>query len=188
MTREYYEKHVRPNVKTGDLMLFRGKSLLAKTIQYFDDAKWNHIGVVFRTAGRFFIVDSNRRGVHPEFLSERCMDNVEVAVIRPRTAFHQEKQKAMCKLMSEADAGIKYDFSLLARIAIARKTGVDLAALGNEKKDICSEFARRYALKVGMTHYDNRPNWITPQDFVRMHNSQAAELIEFGKEADAQLR
>jgi hypothetical protein len=167
MERVYYENEIRPLVKPGDILLFRGHHLLARTIQYFDSAYYNHVGVVFEAHGRLFIIDSNARGVHPELLSDRCLGYDDVGIIRPLAAA-SEKRAALDKVMAAADDGIKYDFTLLPRIAIARTLRRDVAkGMGSERRDICSEFAARYAHELCGTCY-NTGGWITPQDFVRL--------------------
>lgn len=167
MTREFYNNNVRPFVQSGDIILFRGKRLLAKTIQFFDKARYNHIGVVYESMGRFFIIDSNANGVHPDFLSQRCEEYVEVAILRPCEKFASKINSAIESIMGLADEKIKYDFLLLPRIAIARKLGIDFKRLGDDKRDICSEWARRYARALGATCFDNG-TWITPEDFLRL--------------------
>lgn len=171
MTREFYNQAIRPHVKSGDIILFRGRRLLARTIQFFDNARYNHIGVVYESLGRFFIIDSNANGVRPDFLSERCLDYVEVAILRPNEKYTSKIHGAIESILALADEKIKYDFLLLPRIAIARKLGIDLLKLGNERRDICSEWARRYASALGATCYDNG-TWITPQDFIRLANGE----------------
>lgn len=176
MTREFYNENVRPNVRSGDIMLFRGKHLLARTIQFFDNARYNHIGVVYESLGRFFIIDSNENGVRPDFLSERCMKYDEVAVLRPNEKYKCNINSAIESIMALADQRIKYDFLLLPRIAIARKLGIDIKQLGEENRDICSEWARRYARALGVTCYDNN-SWITPEDFIRLGQDHFTRII-----------
>lgn len=176
MTRQFYNQNVRPFVQSGDIMLFRGKHLLARTIQFFDSARYNHIGVVYESYGRFFIIDSNASGVAPDFLSERCMEYVEVAILRPCEKYTSRINSAIESIIAMADEKIKYDFLLLPRIAIARKLGIDIKPLGDEKRDICSEWVRRYARALGATCYDNG-NWITPQDFIRLSHDSFKRIL-----------
>lgn len=176
MKREHYEKHVRPFVKNGDIMLFRGRRLLARTIQFFDGAYYNHVGVVYESAGRFMIIDSNRRGVHPEFLSDRCMGYGDVGILRPAEKYTPGIPAAIETVMKIADDGVKYDFLLLPRIAIARKLGIDIKRLGADHRDICSEWTRRYAQALGATCYDNG-TWITPQDFMRLRGTDFLPVL-----------
>lgn len=176
MTREFYNENVRPLVKNGDIMLFRGKRLLAKTIQYFDSAKFNHVGVVFESAKRFFIIDSNARGVRPDFLSDRCIGYEEVSILRPHKHSSEEINLAIESIMGLADEKIRYDFLLLPRIAISRKLKIDLQRLGTDKRDICSEWTRRYAQALGVKCFDNG-TWITPQDFLRLPCDELIKVL-----------
>jgi len=176
MTREFYNENVRPHVRSGDIMLFRGKHLLARTIQFFDNARYNHIGVVYESLGRFFVIDSNENGVRPDFLSERCMKYEEVAVLRPCQKYSGNINQAIESIMSLADEKINYDFWLLPRIALSRKFGIDFLRLGSDNRDICSEWTRRYARALGATCYDNG-TWITPQDFIRLAQDNFIRVI-----------
>jgi len=176
MTRQFYNENVRPKIQSGDIMLFRGNHLLARAIQFFDSARYNHIGVVYESLGRFFIIDSNEKGVRPDFLSERCMKYEEVAILRPIGKYTANINSAIESIMALADEKIKYDFLLLPRIAIARKLGIDIKRLGEENRDICSEWTRRYVQALGITCYDNG-SWITPQDFIRLGQEHFVRII-----------
>lgn len=162
---------VRSQINNGDLMLFRGDTLLGKIIRNLDGAYYNHIGLVFAANGRLMILDSNAPGVEPEFLSTRLQKYDEFCIVRPSSAKWTTDQinTAVTNVMDRAAAKhIKYDFSLLLEIAIQRKTGEDLP-MNNDNRDICSEFAYRYCqqLNPAMICYTKvQTNYITPWDFI----------------------
>jgi hypothetical protein len=170
---EKYAK-TRGEISNGDIILFRGRHLLSKLIQYFDKCYYNHAGIVFKANDRIFIIDSVAKGVHPEFLSRRMEEYLDFCVVRPSGFKKSDVSRAMSDVMDKSESGIKYDVWMLLRIAIFRKFGKDFKNLGKPDKDTCSEFARRYADCLGTTCYSEKnmikktgAPWITPQDFIR---------------------
>ncbi len=162
-------------LKSGDIVLFRGTSLLSRSIQYFDKAYYNHIGIIDKHRNDFIIIDSNAQGVKPDWLSLRLGEYIDACVIRPIRPQH-ELDWAIEDVSRKAAKGIKYDYALLPRIAISRKFGVEVKRLGSDKRDICSEFVKRYTSVLGIECY-NKEGWITPQDFLRYLNPNEIEII-----------
>lgn len=173
ITEKY--KRARPYIKNGDIVLFRGKHLLAKLIQYFDSAYYNHIGVVFESEGHLMIMDSNGKGVRPDFLSERIRGYVDFCILSPKRN-GEEINIALDYAFTRGDIGTKYDFFLLPRIAIIKKLKIDFTGFGSETRDICSEFARYYTDCLSINCYKNIP-LITPQDFIRSRNKEEVSLL-----------
>ena len=171
----------RHSIHNGDVMLFRGKRLLSRIIQWGDSkrndegkmqkAYYNHAGVVYKINHRLFIVDANAPGVQPEFLSARIRKNVDFCVIRP-IGFAQETIDASVNIIiNKSEEGIKYDVLLLPRILLSRKLRFNLQ-WGEERKDICSEFTgKRYlAQNLGVKCFQEgieKQGYVTPQDHIR---------------------
>lgn len=172
--KEKYQA-ARPYISNGDIVLFRGKRLLAKLIQYFDDAYYNHAGVVFESENHFFIIDSNRNGVEPDFLSERINGYVDFCILSPKR-LSEEREKALSIAFDRGDVGTKYDFLMLPRIAIQKKLKLDLKKLGRGDRDICSEFVRFYTNALNIACYKDIP-LITPQDFIRHRDKEEVSLL-----------
>lgn len=172
-------KQTRSIIKNGDIILFRGNNILSKIIQKCDhNAYYNHSGIVFKKFGRLFILDSNQHGVHPDFLSARMEKYIDFFIISPKYA-EKDINEALSNLFKQSEDGIKYDFSLLLKIAIYRKLfKVNKFKKDNYKnKDICSEFVRRYLKILGITSYDYlKTEWITPQDILRYYDKNKMEL------------
>jgi len=166
---DIWYNEIRHTIGSGWIVLFRGKSLLSKTIQFFDKAYFNHAGVVVKYGDRLFIIDSNARGVHPEFLSHRISQYEDVCFLQPLYS-KEILDSAVEKVLSKAEEGIKYDFLLLPQIAIKRYFGIKIKMNDNKRRDICSEFVRRYTLEIGSNTYSQESLGsveISPQDFVR---------------------
>jgi hypothetical protein len=161
----------RDQIKNGDLVLFRGKSQLSRQIQMYDDAYYNHVGLVIESNGRLLVIDSNARGVNPELLSVRIDEYIDFCIIRPQAWTDTQITAAVSSALERAEKHIKYDFFLLLQIALYRKSGIRIN-LNTKNRDICSEFGRRY-----IQYFTNpkstcfeRPNlpteFITPWDFI----------------------
>ena len=175
MTIKEKYNQARPYISNGDVVLFRGKHLLAKLIQYFDSAYYNHVGVIFKVGERLMIIDSNRKGVKPDFLSDRINGYVDFCMLSPKKN-EAEINTAIDKALERGDNGTKYDFFLLPRIAIIKKLKIDFSGLGSEKRDICSEFTRFYTNALNLNCYKDIP-FITPQDFIRHRDKEEVSLL-----------
>lgn len=55
MTRTYYSD-LRPNLSTGDLVLFSGKGILSASIKFFTRSNYSHIGMVLRLEHDFLAI------------------------------------------------------------------------------------------------------------------------------------
>lgn len=164
---EKYKKY-RDSFETGDLVLYRGSSFLSRSIQYFDRAYYNHIGVVWKAddMDRVLTLDMWAGGLVCVPLSRRMDGYSDFCIMRPRVG--EAKMEAAIKEILSYWGGkeVKYDNTLLLRIALIKKTGIDLTGLGKSDRFICSEFAQFYVNLLGLNTYDNI-NLITPEDFRR---------------------
>lgn len=161
-----YEE-LRKEIKNGDLILYSGSSFLAKAIQYFDKAYYNHIGVVWKVeeADRLLTLDMWAEGLTCEPLSKRMEGYKDFCILRPK-ANKEIIDDAVNKLLTFWEGhNVKYDSLLLLRIALIKKTGVDLTGLSDKDKFICSEFARAYTNELFDTY--KALDIITPEDFLR---------------------
>ena len=58
MLNKYNE--LRPLIRHGAVALFRGTSALSRTIQWADDAYFNHSALVFLAGDRLMVLDANK--------------------------------------------------------------------------------------------------------------------------------
>lgn len=169
------EKYVRlrPQIKEGDLILFHGKSLLSRVIQESDHAYYNHIGVVGEIAGSLFIIDSNRKGVKPDRLSDRVFSYKDGDfVILKSLKTKKEITKALSRLLNKADyVKPKYDFLNGAKAMYNRFfgfIGFKFKTKINTFRVICSMFVLSYALELDMVYeLENMNDLFFPEDYVR---------------------
>jgi hypothetical protein len=166
----FSEKYLklRENIENGDLILYKGTSFLSKSIQYFDKAYYNHIGVVWRPedTSRVLTLDMWEQGLTCLPLSRRMEGYSDFCILRPKVSSQQISRAINASLQEWDGRDIKYDTMLLPRVALIKKTGFDLSGLGKKGKFICSEFAQYYCELLGLNTYDFL-NLITPEDFRR---------------------
>jgi hypothetical protein len=100
-------QRIRDKIKTGDLIAFSGKSLVANTIKSFTDSDISHVGIVYRAdGGRVQLMESTSlsnqkdikhndyiKGVQLHYLSERIEKyNGEVYLKRILKPIPNEKE------------------------------------------------------------------------------------------------
>lgn len=157
----------RASLKNGDIILFRSSTILGKLIQFFDKSYYNHIGVIWISDGRLFIIDSLSAGVHPDFLSNRMSEYTDFGIVRlNRTA--AEIEINMGQIIDKCP-GTKYNFARIFQIAIYKKLGWDIKKLDGNGRNICSQFVQRYTDLFPIKCYLS-DNLITPQAFIREAN------------------
>lgn len=162
---------IRPLIKDGDLVLFRGTKLLAKIIQNCDKAYFNHIGIVAETHGALLIVDSQAEGVVADRLSKRIKDykNGDFCVIQSK---EEVLDAELDRIMQRQDRKeILYDYGNGFKELLNRKFGWNLKIRPNENKDICSDFVYEYACRNGFVlPFENRVAF--PHDYIRYRNKE----------------
>jgi hypothetical protein len=158
----------RSEIKNGDIILYRGKSIMSKAIQYFDSAYYNHAGVVWipENSNRILTLDMWSGGLDCLPLSRRMSDYQDFCIIRPKVTEIDAFNGVETALSLWDGRDVKYDFLILLRIAIVKKTGIDITGLQEKNTFICSQFAQYYAHLLGLHNYDNIP-LLTPQDILR---------------------
>lgn len=167
--QKYYD--VKDSIQNGDIILYRGNSILAKCIRFFDDSYYTHTGIVWKheSSGRLLTLDMWSKGIALVPLSRRMENYSDFCVLRPKVT-KKMKRSAIDSILKTWDGrDINYDAALLLRIAIIKKTGIDLTGLGKSKSFICSELQQQYTDLLGLPEYKDI-KLITPQDFLRYLN------------------
>lgn len=172
--KEYY--NIRSEIKDGDIILYRGNSILAKSIQYFDKAYYNHAGVVKRIGDRLFTIDMWHFGIEFIPLSRRINDYEYFCVVRPKEKDDELIKKSVDSLFEKVERDTQYDYFLLPRIALLKKTGIDLVGMGKRNRFICSELCQYFTNNLEIDCYKN-VNLITPQDFIRNADENQVEIL-----------
>lgn len=190
--RQKYANY-RQNAKDGDILLWKGNSFLSRAIRFFDDryindegekvkdpAVWNHTSLVYWGRGeRLHNADSWFNGITVVPASHRLDSYVDFCVLRPymEHVVHPESQieEALKFVLDEWKANVPYDYFTLPRIALIKRTGIDITGLGKKAHYICSEFTQAFTLRLGIDDYHRR-ELFTPQDHIR-HNAGSFQLL-----------
>jgi len=172
---------VRPYIKHGSLVLFRGKGIMAKIIQNCDNSYWNHIGVVIEVNGALFIVDSNASGVQADRLSWRVSkyEGGDIGFIIPDIE-DVTKNYYLSQLLQRSDKKwIKYDFFNGGKELANRKWNLNLKVNTSENRDICSDFVSDYAINTGVVDKESfkKLRVAFPQDYERFINLENCFLL-----------
>ena len=171
MNLEAKYERLRPKIKNGAIALFRGSSALSKTIQWADDAYYNHSGLIFDAGGRLMILDSNAPGVRPEFLSERIEQYVDFCILNPTYSSQTLNNAVNMAIDKDRARNFKYDFMLLPKVLVQKKLGKKVNHNLDSNRTICSVFTGyHYAMFLGEYTWVNqalKENFITPEDHLR---------------------
>src|ERR1019366_9951821 len=99
---------LRPQINNGDIILTRGKSILARLIQWSDKAYFNHALVVFAVGDRLLCIQAMAQGVVPYFLSQEILSNEDFCILSPK--FPQaHKDECVNAFFVKEQTGTKYN-------------------------------------------------------------------------------
>jgi len=178
--------NLRPNLKTGDLVLFSGKGGVSTGIKWFTHSKWSHVGMVARlpewdvvllwestTLANIADIESGqeRKGVQLVPLSERIRKcNGEVSI---RLLENIDRTPEMLKELSLLRAEVKNRPYEQSKIELF-KAAYD-GPFGANTEDLsslfCSELVAEAYQRMGLLSEKKPSNEYTPKDF-----SEAAKL------------
>jgi hypothetical protein len=149
---------------------------MARLIQYFDKAYYNHIGIAKWIGDRLFTVDMWYYGIELVPLSRRMRKYKHFYVVRAKNKPNEQLVSGINDTIALVESETKYDYFLLPRVAILKKTGIDFTRWGKKKRFICSELAQFFTDRIDVSCYKNI-HLITPQDFLRYQNESEIETI-----------
>lgn len=171
---EYY--NIRKELRDGDMPIYRGNGFMSKSIHYFDDAYYNHIGIVKKIGDRLFTVEMWTKGIIFIPLSRRMASYSDFCIARIKDKSQEDFSSAIDLLIEKIERDVKYDYFLLPRIAFYKKTGIDLVGMGSRERNICSELAQTFTNSLKIRCYED-VNLITPQDFLRKKDDNEIEIL-----------
>lgn len=190
--REKYTQY-RKQAKDGDILLWHGSGVMARIIRacdtwYLNDAGekildrayYTHASIVLWGRGeRLQNADSWSNGVDIVPLSDRIDFYNDFCVLRPKMqhvlSADDQMKVGIDFIMDKWQDHVKYDYMLLPRIALIKKTGIDITGLGKKQKVICSEFTRDFTFSLAIKDYFRR-ELFTPQDHIRF-NAGSFEVL-----------
>ncbi len=180
--REKYTNY-RKEAQDGDIILWRGHGIMPGLIRFFDSsyindeghkvkdmAYFTHSSIVYWGRGdRLHNADSWYNGITVVPASHRVEIYYDFCVLRPIDISIDQIEHGLNFALQKWDANIPYDYFMLPRIALIKKTGIDLTGLGKKAHYICSEFTQQFSLKLGIKDFF-RKELFTPQDHLRHQN------------------
>lgn len=175
MKSEYYSS-VREQIKDGDLFLSKGSSFISKAILYFDESRYSHVGMVKWMGDRLWAIDMWYYGIEVVPLSRRILAQKEFCIVRPKNKTEEQLNEGLEKVLGKVETYAKYDYFLLPRIALYKKTGINLGALGERSRFVCSELAQFYTNSLQIRSYEDI-ELITPYDFIRFATTDEVEIL-----------
>jgi hypothetical protein len=194
---------LRNQLKTGDILLFSGKSGISEGIKFFTLSKWSHVGLVYRfqdpldSFGSIFCWESTTlsdiadaetgkltKGVQRVELSERlerCFaKKYEVSVRRLNQPLTDQMIIALNQFRVEV-SGRPYEQNKIELI----KSTYD-GIFGQNKEDLsslfCSELVAEAYQKMGLLTNDIPSNEYTPKDFSHEKHLRLLNQFSLGNE------
>lgn len=177
---------LRSQLKTGDVLLFSGKSTISEGIKFFTLSKWSHVGMVYKFEseldpdGSIFCWESTSignvadaetgkltNGVQRVELSERferCLAAGYEISVRPLTKPLSKEMIRSLNVFRHEVSGRPYEKSKLELIKSAYDT-----IFGENKEDLsslfCSEMVAEAFQRMGLLTEEIPSNEYTPKDF-----------------------
>lgn len=162
---------LRDKIKNGAILLVRGSSALSRTIQWADNAYFNHSALIFLAGERLMVLDANAQGVQPEFLSERINQYVDFCILNPLVDEKTVNNAVNLAIDKDLQRRFKYDFKLLPKVLVAKKLNLPINHNLETNRSICSVFTGyHYGMLIGEYNWVNeslKKDYFTPQDHLR---------------------
>ncbi len=160
-----YTDH-RSEIKTGDIILYRGHTILSKGIQWLDKAYYNHAGIAYWIGERLFTMDANPEGVKMEAMSVRMAPYDDFCVIRVINYTIPDLRNACNNLMNRVEVDQTYGYLGCLRRIIYIKAGVNVEWINKKGLPVCSDIARDFEVDMGVVSAKQMV-LPTPQDLLR---------------------
>ncbi len=174
-----YEE-VRPNLKTGDIVLMGGSSIFSRAIRMLTKSDWSHVGMVMKidqfdtlllwestTNGHDEDVQTNevKRGVQLVPLSKRVRDHKGNLAFRPLSRGLNEDEVIALNAFRHTVKDKPYDFNGFELL----KSAVDSGLFWSNREDLsayfCSELIADTYQELRFLSEDLPSNEYTPSDF-----------------------
>ena len=169
---------LRGSLKTGDIVLFVGKSWTSWLIKFGTRGKWSHVGMVIKIPDYDIVLlwESTTLSKIKDIISGKARKGVQLVPLRDRLSTYRGEAAVrcltgpisiedLCKLHTLRDEvrGRPYEQSKLQLLFAAFKRfcgfGEDLSSL------FCSELVAEAYQRMGMLREDIPSNSFNPNDF-----------------------
>ena len=187
---------VRPDIRSGDLLLCSGSGWFSRMIQRSTESVWSHVGFVMRLEAidRVMVLESlEPQGVRTVPLRKYLVDYDNeggpypgAIVIGRHKAFDTVSKKELGQFgQFAADLfGYPYDKDEIAKIAariVASKLGFtqkEKKALTRDREYICSEYVWECYRQLGIRITHEGSGFISPSDFARAEEVELVAVLK----------
>jgi Permuted papain-like amidase enzyme, YaeF/YiiX, C92 family len=171
---------VRPQIRSGDLLLCQGESTFSRLIQHSTGSSWSHVGCLVwaQALGRLMVFESVESiGCRAIPLSRYVGTYNGRIFVGRHSGFLPDAAPAYTAFAQRAIdlLGSPYDTETILRIAarvVAAKVGWHPEPLGTDTAFICSEFCWEIYHAFGLTVPYGRAGYIAPCDFAECSEVQ----------------
>jgi hypothetical protein len=189
-TRKYDQVH--NDIRSGDLLLCSGSSLMSNMIQQATNSVWSHVAFILRldVISRLIVLESVESiGVRAVPLSSYAFDYNGTGKPYPgriMIARHRDfKQKNITNISKHAIDLLGYPYDTEEIIRIVARIGMNSLGIIDTNKDpitsrafICSEYAYECFKSVGIIIDYNPIGFIAPADFAHNPKVEPLHFIE----------
>jgi len=144
----YYRE--RPNIRTGDMLEWRGRSVLARAIRYFTGKQANHTSVTMWLTefkglqDRRFTIEALAHGLELNLLSERLANyNGIVWWYRLKKEYDALREQMGAFAITKLGQRIGYDYGGALRNAVCRVSV-------NARAYYCTEYVQAIYTNIGL--------------------------------------
>ena len=100
--------------ETGDILLISGNKPLAKTIQWFEEGKWNHSGMLLWINDKLYVSESQAKGICiSPFTYYYFNITNQMGTLRLKTGIKPEIQSKIIDFALPKSGHISYDYANL---------------------------------------------------------------------------
>jgi hypothetical protein len=187
--------HVRPSIKSGDILLCSGSSTFSKLIQQTTNSIWSHVAFIIylQDIDRFMVLESVEsigvRAVPLRHYVENYNGTQQGYPGRILIARHNQFDAShINKLSAHAVDLLGYPYHTKEILQIATKLLEEkvsspkaITPSTTSKSYICSEYAYECYRSVGIDIHHDPAGFITPSDFSKDPNITALSFINTSK-------
>lgn len=193
-----YQK-IRKELKTGDIMLFSGESIVSNSIKLFSRSKWSHLAMVYRiddgdiafcwestSLGKVEDIETGKKtkGVQLVVLSDRieqCLnDGYQLAIRQLNKPITKDMFSTLKEFRHEVK-GTPYEQDFIELVKSAHD-----GWLGDNEEDLsslfCSELVAAAYQKMGLLGKQLPSNEYVPKDFSTEREISLLNKYKFGPE------
>ncbi len=184
-------QQLRPQIRSGDIMLCSGSSVFSNLIQQVTHSIWSHVAFILRldAIDRIMVLESVESiGVRSVALSSYVSNYNGSGKAYPGNILIARHQAFDAKRIGDLSRtavdllGYPYDKDEIVRIATrisfkAISSQLPPVALGQDHSYICSEYAALCYQSVGITIKQESGGWVTPADFALTPEINPVNLI-----------